>query len=442
MNGWGRGAGCDFAEQPCIDPTTGTVAKSSQPYFCNQPLNHMTVHGCTEDFSRKAVCELVDYGADVDIESGGNSTDDASEQSLTIPEAFRYFDNAYGEALTASSRELESAKRGYVDSGTADPSKHVWGGTDPDSEYCPYYRGFSNGLCNSPETAKYLKTDDAEEFKDNSRCVVASLSRRMTGLCLPIACVVSDKSLRIKVDGVWKTCSYAGEKIEMWWNDRSYVVCPDPVRTCPTFYCTKNCLGTNGGVCDFSSGQCLCPVAPILSSGSYDDDASFNVTMLSCDTPRDAEDAQLSLQQGGPDGGQWVRMELSLSQYYVQDTTVLTDEGMTLIGSIRRFFSRASPLEAFTFCLAVVVLLFVTGWGLYVCYARVGRRMVCSFLSVRRDGQNRETSEKASEKAVVTAAMLLMLRTSSLLGKGVHDPRKVNPDTTSEGANACKGHDR
>ncbi len=37
------------------------------------------------------------------------------------------------------------------------------------------------------------------------------------------------------------------------------VFCPDPVQTCPSFYCPRNCLFDEGaGICDYISGNCTC----------------------------------------------------------------------------------------------------------------------------------------------------------------------------------------
>ncbi len=80
----------------------------------------------------------------------------------------------------------------------------------------------------------------------NSRCVIGHVDRARTALCLPIACVIEEQSLMVKVDGYWKPCSYAGQIISMWWNPNDYVVCPDPSRMCPTFYCPNDCFQDGG----------------------------------------------------------------------------------------------------------------------------------------------------------------------------------------------------
>ena len=68
----------------------------------------------------------------------------------------------------------------------------------------------------------------------------------------------------------WKQCEYEGQKLESWWDASDYIICPDPWQICPTFFCPLNCLGTVGGVCDTTSGECICVVASSLyGSPSY-----------------------------------------------------------------------------------------------------------------------------------------------------------------------------
>lgn len=75
-------------------------------------------------------------------------------------------------------------------------------------------------------------------------------------LCLRIACVIEDRSLRVQVDGVWHTCEYKGQQLTTSAN-KERIVCPDPIRVCPTFYCPRDCLGTNL-LCDYTLGACVC----------------------------------------------------------------------------------------------------------------------------------------------------------------------------------------
>lgn len=43
------------------------------------------------------------------------------------------------------------------------------------------------------------------------------------------------------------------------------VICPDPIQTCPSFYCPKNCLNDDFvGICDYDTGVCSCPTSTFL----------------------------------------------------------------------------------------------------------------------------------------------------------------------------------
>mmetsp|Transcript_26174 Transcript_26174/g.39626 ORF Transcript_26174/g.39626 Transcript_26174/m.39626 type:complete len:1029 (+) Transcript_26174:96-3182(+) len=213
--GWGRGAGCPFVNEACLT-NDGLVSSSNEPFFCNEvsgDTNGNGIQGCSPDITRKAVCSMAQYDAE-------------------IPTEYQYFDAILGPNV---------------------------GGGDPLMDYCPVYRGFSNGLCKDLSSAALLKiNDESEEFGvPNSRCVSGRKLGEKTALCVPIACVVADKSLRIRVEGVWKKCDYANQEFKLT-SDGSYtMLCPDPVRTCPTFYCPGDCLG-NDGFCNYTSGQCMC----------------------------------------------------------------------------------------------------------------------------------------------------------------------------------------
>jgi len=218
-SGWGRGAGCGFVNEACIGKD-GQVPHQNAPFFCNAVPGAQTqaeaseVKGCTSDLSRKAVCSMGHYGLD-------------------LPWEYRYFKDSYGSDV---------------------------GGNDPLMDYCPVYTGYDNGLCSSPFTKDFMSASHVERFGErNSRCLVGSLDTRVqqqTALCLPIACVVEDRSLRVKISQKWHRCEEADQEIS---HGSMSVLCPDPRRICPTFYCPYDCLGT-GGQCDYSDGQCLCEV--------------------------------------------------------------------------------------------------------------------------------------------------------------------------------------
>jgi len=213
--GWGRGAGCNFVHDPCIGKN-GEVSVANAPFFCNDlPNDHSRsvateIRGCTADLSRKASCSIGVY-------------------DLDLPWEYQYFQQTYGSD---------------------------YGGDDPFMDYCPVYLGYDNGLCSNLQNEQFVKASGIERFGvRNSRCLVGSLSQyRKTALCLPIACVIEDRSFRVQIDETWHVCDEMGQEIVS--GDIS-VECPDPRRVCPTFYCPYDCL-EYGGVCDYQSGKCLC----------------------------------------------------------------------------------------------------------------------------------------------------------------------------------------
>jgi len=215
--GWGRGAGCNFVNDTCIGKD-GQVPPYNAPFFCNDVPTAQSrsitseIHGCTPDLSRKAICSMGQY-------------------DLELPQEYQYFNSTYGSDV---------------------------GGQDPLMDFCPVYTGFDNGLCSNAANEAFVKTDVMEEFgRRNSRCLMGTVHplAPKTALCLPIACVVEDRSLRVRVQGTWHTCTKEGQEIV---ESATTILCPDPIRICPTFYCPLDCLGIVGGVCDYESGQCLC----------------------------------------------------------------------------------------------------------------------------------------------------------------------------------------
>lgn len=224
-SGWGRGAGCGFAMEACISEN-GEVPPQNTPFFCNEiptPESRSIsseIHGCTHDLARKAICSMGHYGLD-------------------LPWEYQYFHETYGSDV---------------------------GGNDALMDYCPVYLGFDNGLCSSSEAGKYMQASQIEEFgQRNSRCVKGNINRLKpnTALCLPIACVIEDRSLRIRLGNIWHRCLDADQLIS---EDGVVVWCPDPRRVCPTFFCRYDCLGTSGQ-CDYESGNCMCEYDGISVNG-------------------------------------------------------------------------------------------------------------------------------------------------------------------------------
>ena len=213
---WGRGAGCAFVEETCIDEN-GEVPPKFAPFFCNDaPRLDLDfsddIHGCTQDLTRKAICTMGQY-----------------DESL--PSEYQYFPSTLGANI---------------------------GGSDPFMDYCPVYAGYSNGLCSDPENDAVIRVDNLERFgRRNSRCLKGKMKYdQKTAFCLPIACVVEDRTLRIQIAGVWQICSKKDELLPLG-NTGSFVTCPDPISTCPTLFCYRDCLGTSGR-CDFAAGECFC----------------------------------------------------------------------------------------------------------------------------------------------------------------------------------------
>ena len=170
---WGRNAGCNFARKTCIT-SSGHVQASNIPFFCNnlveevdeeedgEEVREPEIHGCDVESSRKAKCSLVPYDENV------------------VPPEFNYFSKA----------------RSFPEGD--------YGGYDSTLDFCPVFVGYANGRCDDKDAEEYAGVSSFEVFgEDNSRCVMGHVDRRRTSLCLPIACVIQDHSLRIKVDGYW-----------------------------------------------------------------------------------------------------------------------------------------------------------------------------------------------------------------------------------------------
>lgn len=283
--GWGRAAGCDFVEQTCVNANDGQVPSSFNSFFCNEisletaELGYTSdIHGCTTDLTRKASCSIGHYDGE-------------------LPPAYQYFNFKYGSNV---------------------------GGADPFMDYCPVYAGFVNGLCSDSGNEALIKVNYIERFGlKNSRCLSGEVARaslsfdeneqnnttdglttyESTALCLPIACVVEDRTLRIQVNGDWKVCSYKDEVLVT--SDTSTsptadtvekVICPDPIRVCPTFYCHRDCLGSSR-LCDYNLGRCVCSETSRGNSSSNDyadwtgkSFANINDSeAFTCDTPNSTE---------------------------------------------------------------------------------------------------------------------------------------------------------
>jgi len=281
-SGWGRAAGCDFVEEPCINED-GQVPPSFADSFCDRSPEMdtggyaNTIDGCTPDLSKKAACSLDVYKGE-------------------LPNEYQYFHFTLGSNI---------------------------GGSDPFMDYCPTYSGFSNGLCSDPDNERLIRVDPIERFGErNSRCVAGEVTTGKTALCLRIACVVEDRSFHVQVDGQWQRCSYKGEVLLSDIGDK--VICPDPIRICPTFYCKRDCLGSPKK-CDYSAGMCVCNDA---SCHGADEATTF---------------VDSTIDGGLPDE------ESPLADYYVPTARSLRNE--------RRTFGLLTLQQLVTIALTIIIVL-------------------------------------------------------------------------------------
>ena len=213
---WGRGANCSFVNDDCISPD-GDISESNEPFFCNQIPETVRrgsmarIQGCSPDRSRKALCSIAQFEND-------------------LPSEYQYFNSSFGANV---------------------------GGNEPLIDYCPVYSGFSDGVCKESSSVLLIVSGIEEFGLRNSRCLSGHTSGQKTGLCVQIACVVEDRSLRVKINGRWMKCEYTGQDFTANDGRGTRVLCPDVISTCPTFYCDRDCLGSDG-VCDYTTGQCIC----------------------------------------------------------------------------------------------------------------------------------------------------------------------------------------
>ncbi|KAL3801074.1 hypothetical protein HJC23_002367 [Cyclotella cryptica] len=345
---WGRNAGCNFVNQKCIT-RDGQVTANNNAFFCNNFISSksninqdskLDIHGCDLDSSSKAVCSIVEY-------------------DLELPDEYNYFGN------------------------TKLVGGDFYGGIDPTLDYCPVFQGYSNGLCGSESSEKYVGVKKSLEVfgEGNSRCVIGNVDRKRTALCLPMACVIQDQTLMIKVDGYWKSCLYAGQIISVWWNRKDYVVCPDPSHLCPTFYCPNDCFG-DAGICDYRSGQCLCtPLAKMNSNSSSSWLSNYYSTPLlepcSGDQLNNRVNGSYHIAE---------RIDVELPEYYVDNTTLLLDDPRDFDDKVSRMFAQLSSGEVVGLVasfMLFVMFSYLIWYQLMECYKR---RLLGSPLSKVRSG--------------------------------------------------------
>lgn len=369
--GWGRGAGCNFVVDKCITGG-GKVLPSNEPFFCNDttPVNLtsplLEINGCSPDLSSKATCSIGSY-------------------AHPIPPSYRYFNNSWV------------------------------GGSDPLMEFCPVFAALEYGLCSISQNQAQVAVNPVELFgQKNSMCLSGIILQRKTALCIPIACVVEDQSLRILVGDAWQLCSYQNQTIPFG-DGTGSVLCPDPVRTCPTFYCNLDCLGT-GGYCDYETGECLCMIKNFDETGDWIG-SCFDLNGNGSSTTVQFYDAATSRLLPG--------QESPLSDYYVptkQYLTVPSDDSNELLVLV---------------LVAVAIFLLIALWlheyrthGVSRFYRRsvdrlrsiVGRRQEQQGSNPHDD--NHLSPDARANKDKMVAAVLVDMR--------VHDPTGLLAEMTAE----------
>jgi hypothetical protein len=364
---WGRNAGCNFVEQQCLS-SKGRVTAANNPFFCDnfleeEPLSlpqdndddkeheevgvavrgpqvndrveeeNLEIHGCSLDSSRKAVCSLVEY-------------------DTALPIEFNYF---------LGDKELNHSQ--------------YFGGSDPTLDFCPVFEGFANGHCGDKNAAEIMTvSSNLEVFgEDNSRCVIGHVNRKRTALCLPIACVIQEQSLMVKVDGYWKTCSYAGQIISVWWNPNDYVTCPDPSRMCPTFFCPQDCF-REGGICDYDTGQCMCAVAQSTTNSTTNSSFHLRVPYPRFE-PCSTEGGFLHTLIGANGSPSQVveRINFELPEYYVENITLLTNDRRNFDDKVSHMFAQLSTGEVVSLVCSFVlcaIFTFIVYSQVMKCYRR------------------------------------------------------------------------
>mmetsp|Transcript_6755 Transcript_6755/g.14386 ORF Transcript_6755/g.14386 Transcript_6755/m.14386 type:complete len:471 (-) Transcript_6755:179-1591(-) len=294
--------------------------RKTRLFFCNEVSEDripglsvaQNIHGCTPDLSRKARCSIGQY-------------------DLDLPKAYQYFNSTYGSKV---------------------------GGSDVLMDFCPVYDGYENGMCSSPQNGNVIRSNEIERFGlRNSRCLVGNVLPfyRNTALCLPIACVLEDRSLRVKVGEEWHICEHADQTIE---SESVNITCPDPRRICPTFFCPYDCLGT-GGECDYNSGKCLCRHDNVTHPGETYLDVCGMVEEIQKSENRNITAPTTTLrpilQRKGKIDSLMPPSDAKISDYYVPDVLHL-DEKPRLLNAWNFLILFVTALVLFSFFVAIFFL--------------------------------------------------------------------------------------
>jgi len=171
----------------------------------------------------------------------------------------------------------------------------------------------------------------------------------------------------VKVDGYWKPCLYGGQIMSVWWNRNDYVVCPEPSRMCPTFFCQDDCF-REGGICDYHTGQCMCATSTnslMANTTSWFSNHRSDQRFEPCTGGH--------LHAGSKDESSQAveRMIYELPDYYVENTTVLLDDPRDFDEKISRMFINLSTGEVIslvTSFMLCAIITFIIWSQLLKCY--------------------------------------------------------------------------
>lgn len=221
---WGRNKGCSFLSEKCVGGSSGTLDGFCTVSLSPSPPQPAGAYGCTPGHRSKGYCDLETKSSDI------------------APAAYQY--------ITGQPRQ---------------------GGSMPEADYCPHYRGANGGACdlssNAPSTNYY-----GESYASGSMCFDTSVvltgwvhSGSVTQGCYSTRC--SGGSFQVGVllgDGSteWLTCTgSANEQVQgsssAWTSGVSggKVHCPatsallcNP-HACPGLPCDGNAEQCFGGVC-------------------------------------------------------------------------------------------------------------------------------------------------------------------------------------------------
>lgn len=206
---WGLGAGCDFANSPCLIPTaTGPeIPDYSMGFFCSDKAQK----GCSSGHSHKMACTINDYYHII---------------PRSVPaEQFQYF----------------------LDQPTV--------GGPRQADFCPLYGSTYEGLeaeeldCREATNAQTYNLY-SEIWGEDSRCIESTSGE---GRCYRTACVKDLMAVKINVRGEWLTCSYDFERLETRVGAgllQQTIICPRLSSICPELFCPFNCAGR--GTCNYA----------------------------------------------------------------------------------------------------------------------------------------------------------------------------------------------